>query len=134
MHYLTQDFSWNADDGHYDLVLHSEVLLQQLIGPLMQSARYEKDGDKVMVAIFCIPQISMILHCKCKQGSPTGSLDIIIKEARRIDLIWPGVSRIFVRVRIMESTTTETMLNMLRDPILTTIASWFSCASGGFVF
>ena len=115
MQYLTQDFSLNAHDGQYDLKLHSDIL-QHLVGPLMASVRYEKDSEKI-IAIFCIPQISMILHCKYKQGHPTSDLEIGIKEAARIQIHWPGVSRIFVRVRIMEFTAIETMLSMLRDDI-----------------
>ena len=85
MHYLTQDFSWNAGDGQYDLTLHSDVFPQNWICPLMQSVRYEKDGGEVMVATFCIPQISMILHCKCKQGSPTGVSTLISKEQQELN-------------------------------------------------
>ncbi len=115
--YLTQDFAWNADDGQYDLTMHSDMLPLHLAAPLMQSLRYEQDGENVMVAILSIPQITMILHCKCKQGSPAGELVVAIETAARIKLHWPGVSRVFVRVRIMESTAAETMLLMLLDDV-----------------
>ncbi len=70
-----------------------------------------------MVAILSVPQVSIVLHCKCKLGCPTGELKVDIEPAARIKVHWPGVSRIFVRVQIMESTPTETMLHMLQDDI-----------------
>ena len=115
--YLTQDFAWNADNGQFDLALHSDMLPLHLAAPLMQSLRYEQNGENIMVAILSIPQITMILHCKCKKGSPEGGLVVAIETAARIKLHWPGVSRVFVRVRIMESTAAETMLMMLQDDI-----------------
>ena len=114
--YLTQDLSWNAEDNTFDLELHSDVLPSDTIHPLNQSVRYERDGDAV-VSIFFLPQFTAIVHCKCKQGHPTGDITTRFESGDHLSVHWPGVTRAFIRVRIMATTAPDNMIAMLRDDI-----------------
>ncbi len=116
LRYLTQDFSWNAEDGRFPLALHTDIFPLELLSPLNQSAQYEYDGPTV-IAILSIPQFSVLVHCKCKQGDPSQPLDISLENTAKIVLIWPGVTRVFARVRIMEATTAEELKYMVIDDI-----------------
>jgi hypothetical protein len=115
--YLTQDFSWNSEDNIFSLELHSNVLHTNFIQTLNQSVRYEDEDGNAVIAIFSIPQITAIVHCKCKQGCPTSEVAATFASGDRLTLHWPGVTRAFVRVRIMATTATDTMIAMLRDDI-----------------
>ena len=53
----------------------------------------------------------------CKQGDPSHPLDISLESTANIVLIWPGVTRVFARVRIMEATTAEELKYMVIDDI-----------------
>ncbi len=114
--YLTQDLSWNAEDHIFSLDLHSDVLPHDSVHPLNQSVRYESDGDAVM-SIFSLPQISAIIHFRCKRGNPTGDIAARFESGDHLSVHWPGVTRAFVRVRIMAATAPDTMIAMLRDDI-----------------
>jgi hypothetical protein len=114
--YLTQDLSWNSEDSLFVLELHSNVLPHDSVQTLNQSVRYEHDGDAV-ISIFFLPQITAIVHCKCKQGRPTADLAVAFDRGDRLSVHWPGVTRTFVRIRIMATTSPNTMIAMLRDDI-----------------
>ena len=114
--YLTQNFSWNAEDGRFPLTLHSEVFQNEWLGPLNNSAHYEYDGE-IVISVLSIPQLSVIVHCKCKQGHATHNLSIRLENASGIVLTWPGVTRLFARIRIMEATTAEQLKYMVVDDI-----------------
>ena len=114
--YLTQDFSWNAEDSIFALELHSDVLPHDSFHPLNQSVRYERDGTAV-ISIFSLPQITAIIHCKYKRGNPIGDIAIRFESGDHLSVHWPGVSRAFVRVRIMATTSPDNMISMLRDDI-----------------
>ena len=114
--YLTQDFSWNADDSRFILTMHSGILPLDLIPELNQAVRYEEVQNGTL-AIFQHPRISALVLCRCKAGHPTEGIAARFEDATRLLLTWPGVLRAFVRVRIMETTTPENMMDMLRDDI-----------------
>jgi hypothetical protein len=114
--YLSQDFSWNAQDGRFPLTLHSDIFPLELLSALNQSAQYEYYG-KTVIAILSVPQISALFHCECKQGEPAHNLDMSLESTAEIVLIWPGVTRIFARVRIMKATTAEELKHMVIDDI-----------------
>ena len=114
--YLTQDLSWNAEDSIFALELHSAVLLPDSVESLNQTVKYENDGDAV-ISIFCIPQITALIHCKCKRGTPTGDVVVRFEDSNHIAVHWPGVTRVFVRVRIMATTPPDNMITMLLDDI-----------------
>ena len=114
--YLTQDLSWNAEDSTFALELHSDVLPHDSLHLLNQSVRYERDGDAVM-SIFSLPQMTAIIHCRCKRGNPSGEIAARFERGDRLSVHWPGVTRAFVRVRIMAKTAPDNMIIMLRDDI-----------------
>jgi hypothetical protein len=114
--YLTQDFSWNAEDGHFVFTLHSDILPHDWLMQLNQTVGYECVEDST-TAKFHLPQISVIVHCRCKQGLPTGNLFASFESGNRLTVYWPGITRIFVRVRIMETATLDNIISMLQDDI-----------------
>ena len=62
-------------------------------------------------------QISVLVHLKCKQGNPVQSVSARFESSTRLSVLWPGVTRIFARVRIIETTNPDDMMAMLRDDI-----------------
>ena len=114
--YLAQDFAWNAEDSHFILSLHSDTLPHDWLLPLNQTVAYVC-VEGIATATFQLPHISALVHCKCKQGHPTGDISASFESGNRLTVHWPGVTRIFARVRIMQSITQDSMLNMLRDDI-----------------
>ena len=114
--YLTQDFSWNAVDSRFILPLHSDVFSPASVPESFADVQYQSDGN-AEVAIFQSPQMSALAHFKCKQGSPLQQIRVKFEGGTRLSVQWAGVTRIFARVRIMESTDPDNMLAMLRDDI-----------------
>ncbi len=114
--YLAQDFSWNNDTGAFVLSLHSEKIPAAMIDPMNRSIRFEPFSNGVL-AIFQQPQLSAAVHCRCKVGDPIGDLVVRFEGGTRLVVLWPGVSRIFVRVRIMDLPP-ENLIDSLQDCIL----------------
>jgi hypothetical protein len=114
--YLTQDFCWNAHDSRFELQLHSNVFFPDAIDALGE-ARYDLDGEAKW-AIFHGPQMSAIVHCTCKEGNPNQQITVQFESETSLCIRWPGVTRIFARVRIMESSDNDdNMVAMLQDDI-----------------
>ena len=116
MEYLTQDMSWNSNDGNFVLELHYNVIPEAIIDPLNQSMIYEVI-ERGMVATSQNTERALIIHCRCKQGCPTGDFEAKFCNSKICVVRWPGVTRIFVRIRVMESTTTDTLMDILTDDI-----------------
>jgi hypothetical protein len=114
--YLAQDFAWNAEDGHFLLTLHSDSLPHEFLLALNQTVEYEC-VQGITTATFHLPQFSAVVHCKCKQGHPTGNLAANFEVGNRLTVHWPGATRIFARVRIMDAATPDNMISMLLDDI-----------------
>lgn len=114
--YLTQDFSWNSIDSRFILPLHSDVFFPDSVPESFSDVKYEHDGD-AEIAIFQDPQISALIYVKSKQGSPLQDVKVRFENGSRLSVHWPGVTRIFARVRILESTDPDNMIVMLRDDI-----------------
>jgi hypothetical protein len=114
--YLAEDLSWNDESSMFALNLHSDVIPAELIDSLNESIRYELFNNGV-IAVFQQPQLSAIIYCRCKVGDPVGELAVRFDSGARLEVQWPGVNRIFVRVRIMDLTLPETMIEMLQDCI-----------------
>jgi hypothetical protein len=114
--YLTQDFCWSSDEGRFLLTLHSETFALDIVQALNQSMRYE-DLRNGKAASSQHHETNVLVFCTCKLGNPSGELEIRFQDTTNLIVSWPGVSRVFVRVRIMESTTAENMTVMLLDDI-----------------
>ena len=115
-HYLTQDFCWNASDNYFVLNLHTNVFSPHDIEPLLDHIEYRQDGD-AEIAIFHNSDKSVVIHCKCKGGIPLQRISVDVESQTRLSVRWPGVTRIFARVRIVGPTDPDTMISMLRDDI-----------------
>ncbi len=113
--YLAQDFSWNQENSVFTLNLHSELISATMLDPMNGSIRYEPYCNGVL-AIFQQPQLSAVVHCRCKMGEPVGDLVVRFEGGATLLVQWPGVTRIFVRVRIM-GVAPENLIEMLRDCI-----------------
>ena len=61
--------------------------------------------------------MSGLVHCRCMQGSPVQRVRVEFENGTQLIVHWPGVTRIFARVRIIESTEPDNMMAMLRDDI-----------------
>lgn len=111
--YLTQDFCWNASDGNFVLSLHADVFTP---ADVPSDIQYQRDAN-AEIAIFQSPYKSAIVHCRCKQGNATQDLRVRFESATRLSLSWPGVTRIFARVRIMDPTDTDSIISILRGEV-----------------
>jgi hypothetical protein len=114
--YLAQDFSWNDDTCVFELNFHSDMIPAAILGPTNSSIRFEPFNNGV-IAIFQQPQLSAVVHCRCKVGHPVGELGVRFESGTRLVVHWPGVTRIFARVRIMELAP-ENLIDSLQDCIL----------------
>jgi hypothetical protein len=114
--YLAQDFSWNDANGAFVLNLHSEVIPAAMIDTINASIRYEPFSNGVL-AIFQQLELSAVVHCRCKLGDPVGDPTVRFEGGTRLAVHWPGVARIFVRVRIMDLTI-DNLIESLQDCIL----------------
>jgi hypothetical protein len=115
--YLAQDFSWNNANGAFVLNLHSEVIPAAMIDTINASIRYEPFSNGVL-AIFQQLELSAVVHCRCKLGDPVGDPTVRFEGGTRLAVHWPGVARIFVRVRIMDLATPANLMDSLQDCIL----------------
>ena len=121
MLYLAQDNMSNAADL-FAVTLQSGILQPEIIPEINSSLRYEAVGNGV--AALChnasrAPDVAVLIHCTCKLGEVRGDLEVMFDSATNILISesWPGVSRVFTRIRIMESTTVDVLMNMLQDDI-----------------
>lgn len=108
---LTQDFCWNAHDSRFVLPLHSDVFYANAI-----EVKHELDGD-ARLAIFQGPELSAVVYCTYKEGIPSKQFTARFESATSLYIDWPGVTRIFARVRIIESTENANMVAILHDDI-----------------
>ena len=113
--YLSQDISWNGN-GEYHLTLDASFLSEEIAIGLNEHWEYVS-AETMSVATAQHSNISTIIHCSCKQGSPADSMRLRICSGGVVHITWPGVTRIFVRIRIMEAIPLQTMRNILIDDI-----------------
>ena len=119
MLYLAQDNMSNAADL-FAVTLQSGILQPEIVPEINSSLRYETVGNGV--AALChnasrAPDVAVLIHCTCKLGEVRGDLEVMFDSATNIRISWPGVSRVFTRIRIMESTTVDVLMDMLQDDI-----------------
>ena len=119
MLYLAQDNMSNAADL-FAVTLQSGILQPEIIPEINSSLRYEAVGNGV--AALChnasrAPDVAVLIHCTCKLGEVRGDLEVMFDSATNIRISWPGVSRVFTRIRIMESATVDVLMDMLQDDI-----------------
>ena len=115
--YLAQDISLNGD-SHFHLLLHSCLMQDEVIHDLSARITYDRtDLVTTAKAFLETPQLSTIIHCTCKLGIPNGDLEVRFLAGDNIHVHWNGVRRIFVRVRMIESTTLAVLTAMLQDDI-----------------
>ena len=114
MQYLAQDFSWNSRDNFFQLLLHQNILATEVLDAINQSFGYNVRGN-LAEASTEIANFSIIVLCRCKKGRPEGIFSVRLERGDKILVEWPGVSRMFVRVRIMESVSLNGLKSMLID-------------------
>ena len=114
--YITQDMSWNSANSIFDLVLHTSLLSERQTEHINGQLSYDSK-DNAEIASAEVADTSVIIHCKCKKGAPTGRIGVRFESGASLRVTWPGVSRIFVRIRIMHDTPLTTMMDMLEDDI-----------------
>jgi hypothetical protein len=115
--YVAQDKNLNGR-GLYSFDLPSDLLDTCDIYDINTNITYE-DIEGGVTGKFSIhsPDLSAIIHCKCKTGTPTSCLTLRFLSNRQVEVSWSGVTRIFIRIRIIESTPTQTLINMLLDDL-----------------
>jgi hypothetical protein len=115
MRYLAQDVLCNGA-GQFVISLHSIIFPPDLIPAINDSLRYETISTGVL-AVAQETNVAVLVHCKCKHGVPEESIKVGFQGGTSLHVSWTGARRIFVRVRIMESTTINVLMDMLRDDI-----------------
>jgi hypothetical protein len=114
--YITQDMNWNSVNSVFDLVLHTQILSDSNVNDINRLFSFESSGNAeigtAQTADKCV-----IVHCKCKEGLPTDRIDLRFDSGTALRVAWPGVTRVYVRIRIMSSTSLPTMMDMLEDDI-----------------
>jgi hypothetical protein len=113
--YIAQDFVCNAD-GEFDLTLYMAILSDDVIQHLNSQLQYGETQNSVTVSAHH-PDFSLITHFKVKGGSPTDGMTMFINSGTLLHISWPGVTRMFARIRIMENTSLEILSDMLADDI-----------------
>ena len=119
MRYLAQDILCNGQD-QFNMMLQSDMLPAQIVQDVNDSMRIEVVETGVLASTQNVdvePSVAVLVHCKCKLGEPSDSLRVHFENSTSLQILWPGVRRIFVRVRIMETTTVEILTDMLLDDI-----------------
>ena len=122
--YLAQDNMTNSNTtnaaDNFAMTLQSCILHRVPSDEINQKLRYEDVGGGV-AAIYqntaAIPSIVVLIHCRCKLGIPHGNPKVVLESVTSLRIIWPGARRIFIRTRIMENTTFDVLMDMLRDDI-----------------
>ena len=114
--YLAQDFSWNSRDSDFILPLHYSAFRPGSIENINRKVQYQKDGDS-WIAIFQHQSLSALVHCKCKKGTPTQDLAVRFESETSVRVQWPDVTRLFARVRLMDTDDLDNFQNMLQDDI-----------------
>jgi hypothetical protein len=114
--YVAQDFSWNSRDGNFRLNLCQNIFNGHAISEVNQHLLLNVAGANAMASLQT-PQLSVIIHCKCKKGKPTRNFSVRFHDGIHLTVQWEGVTRLFARVRIMESVTMEGLRNILADDI-----------------
>jgi hypothetical protein len=115
--YIAQDTNLNGS-GYFLLSLHWDILSSTNLHTFNLSVRYE-DFEGGIAAKYYVssPQLAAIIHCKSKIGSPQILPKLRFLYGGRMEVSWPQVSRIFVRIRIMEYTSLEVLSSILLDDI-----------------
>ena len=119
MRYVAQDVHCSGMD-QFVLSLHSNIVAPDLIPVLNGSLRYETMYSGVVAVaqeMNTTPSIAVLVHCKCKHGEPEEHIKICFQSGATLLVSWTGARRVFFRVRIMESTTIDVLMDMLRDDI-----------------
>jgi hypothetical protein len=117
--YLAQDNLSNAA-GNFTITLQSCLLRQDWVSDINQGLNNERIGAGVAAVYqntITDSGYAVIIHCTCKLGIPQGDLTLHFESVTNLRISWPGVSRIFIRTRIMENTTLDVLMDMLRDDI-----------------
>ncbi len=119
MRYVAQDVHCNGMD-QFVISLHSNILPPDSIAAINDSLTYETISTGVVAAAqetTTTPSIAALVHCTCKHGEPEDSINVSFQGGTSLLISWTGARRIFVRVRIMELTTVNVLMDMLRDDI-----------------
>ena len=119
MRYLAQDFLCNGLD-QFIITVQSRILPIEAITDVNASLRYESFDNGVLATARIensSPAIAVVIHFKPKIGEASENIDAIFLDQNRFQIAWKGIRRLFVRVRIMETTTVEALTQMLRDDI-----------------
>jgi hypothetical protein len=115
--YIAQDNNWNGS-GLFVFDLMSGILDGYDTELINLNITYDSiEGGVAGKFHLQSPDLSAVIHCRCKSGVPSSILNIRFNTSRRFEINWPGVLRIFVRIRIMESTSIDTLSNMLLDDL-----------------
>jgi hypothetical protein len=114
--YLAQDFSWTSHCSRFRLTLHSNLVSSDSFVEFNKSVHYEPAWNGIL-AIFQVPQFSALVFCRSKDGQPTALVDVQFESSMHLTVIWPGVSRAFFRVRIIEDMAGESVATLLSDDI-----------------
>ena len=117
--YLAQDIVCNGKN-QFNVILQSNMLPAEIIQEINDSMRIEVFETGVIARTQNIniePSIAVLVYCKCKLGAPEDNLRVQFENATSLQISWPGVTRVFVRVRMMETTTLEILTKMLLDDI-----------------
>ena len=113
--YLATDFMWNAE-SEFRLNFHNQIIPENIVLGFNQHLQYRGYAGFVMASAQHTGY-SLIVHCKPKRGSPTADMPQLRINGTELHISWPGVTRIFVRVRIMEATTLDDLTAILMDDI-----------------
>ena len=121
--YLAEDFLCNGEN-EFNATLHTDLLDSEIFTEINESFRIETDDFGVFAMAQTAnrdPAIAVVVHCKCKMGDggvePERAIDIRFSSGTRLHVTWPGVRRLFVRVRIMETATPAVLMDMVHDDI-----------------
>ena len=115
--YLAQDNIWNGN-GEFTLVVDLNFVASGDLHDLNKNMQYERVSNEITgTTRISTPEISAIIHCKCKKGIPSDNVQIIFSNCNTLHVIWPGVTRIFVCIRIMEAICPNVLYNMLMDDL-----------------
>jgi hypothetical protein len=115
MRYVAQDVLCNGVD-EFVVTLHSSIMPPDSIPAINESLRYETISTGI-IAVAQEANIAVLVHCKCKHGAPEENIKVGFQGGTSLHISWTGARRIFIRVRIMESTTINVLMDMLSDDI-----------------
>jgi hypothetical protein len=114
--YVAQDFSWNSRNGDFQLRLCQDILNGDVLHEVNRNLQFNVAGSKAMASVQTA-QLSVIIHCKSKKGKPTRNFSVNFHDGSDLRVHWEGVTRLFVRVRIMESISIDGLRSILIDDI-----------------